>query len=40
VTLLRRAGADVTAFFENAGHGLTETTVTTTKRWLEDWGHI
>src|SRR6202162_2817302 len=40
VTLLRRRGADVTAFFENAGHGLTETTVTTTKRWLEDWGHI
>jgi hypothetical protein len=30
----------VTAFFENASHGLTETTVTTTKRWLKDWGHI
>jgi phospholipase/carboxylesterase len=40
VALLRRSGADVTAFFENASHGLTETTVTTTKRWLKDWGHI
>jgi phospholipase/carboxylesterase len=40
VALLRRSGADVTAFFENASHGLTETTITTTKRWLEDWGHI
>ena len=40
VTLLRRSGADVTAFFENASHGLTETTLTTAKRWLEDWGHI
>ena len=40
VALLRRSGADVTAFFENAGHGLTETTVTTTKRWLKDLGRI
>jgi phospholipase/carboxylesterase len=40
VALLRRSGADVTAFFENAGHGLTETTVTTTQRWLKDWGRI
>jgi phospholipase/carboxylesterase len=40
VTLLRRAGADVTAFFENASHGLTETTVLTAKRWLQDWGRI
>jgi phospholipase/carboxylesterase len=40
VALLRRSGADVTAFFENASHGLTETTVTTTQRWLKDWGRI
>jgi len=40
VTLLRRSGADVTVFFENASHGLTETTITTTQRWLKDWGHI
>jgi len=40
VALLRRSGADVTAFFENASHGLTETTVATTQRWLKDWGHI
>jgi phospholipase/carboxylesterase len=40
VTLLRRAGADVTAFFENASHGLTETTVLTVQRWLKDWGRI
>ncbi len=39
VSLLRRSGAEVTVFFENANHGLTEATVTTTKRWLEDWGH-
>jgi len=38
VTLLRRSGADVTAFFENASHGLTETTVLTAQRWLKDWG--
>jgi phospholipase/carboxylesterase len=40
VTLLRRSGADVTAFFENASHGLTETTVLTAQRWLQDWGRI
>lgn len=34
--LLKAAGADVTLRFENAGHGLTEYTVETTKRWLED----
>lgn len=38
-TLLRRTGADVTVFFENAGHGLTEASVTTTKRWLSELGH-
>jgi phospholipase/carboxylesterase len=38
VTLLRRAGADVTVFFEDAGHGLTETTLATAKRWLKDLG--
>ena len=40
VSLLRRSGADVTAFFENASHGLTETTVLTVQRWLKDWGRI
>ena len=40
VTLLRRSGADVTAFFENASHGLTETTLATVGRWLKDWGRI
>lgn len=34
--LLKAAGADVTLRFENAGHGLTQYTVETTKRWLED----
>jgi predicted esterase len=34
VALLRRAGADVTVCFENAGHALINTTVETTKRWL------
>ncbi len=34
--LLRSSGADVTLRFENAGHGLTEYTVDTTKRWLAD----
>ena len=34
--LLKASGADVTVRFENAGHGLTEYTVDTTKRWLED----
>lgn len=38
VTLLRRSGADVTAFFENASHGLTETTLATAKRWLPNAG--
>jgi phospholipase/carboxylesterase len=40
VALLRRSGADVTVLFENAGHGLTETTVATAQRWLKDWGSI
>jgi phospholipase/carboxylesterase len=40
VTLLRRSGADVTAFFENASHSLTEATVLTAQRWLKDWGRI
>ncbi len=31
--LLGKAGANVTEFFENAGHGLTEATVATTARW-------
>jgi predicted esterase len=34
VALLRRAGADVTVCFENAGHGLTDTTFASTQRWL------
>jgi phospholipase/carboxylesterase len=34
VTLLRRAGADVTVCFENAGHGLTDATFASTQRWL------
>jgi phospholipase/carboxylesterase len=34
VALLRRAGADVTVCFENAGHALTDTTFATTQRWL------
>lgn len=32
--LLRSAGANVTGHFEDAGHGLTEGTVTAAKRWL------
>ncbi len=36
VALLRRAGADVTVCFENAGHGLTDTTFETTQRWLSE----
>jgi len=32
--LLRGAGADLTVSFENAGHGLTEETIATVKRWL------
>jgi phospholipase/carboxylesterase len=34
VALLRSAGADVTVSFENAGHGLTENTIETAKRWF------
>jgi predicted esterase len=34
VALLRSARADVTMSFENAGHGLTENTVETAKRWF------
>jgi phospholipase/carboxylesterase len=34
--LLRAAGADVTVFFEDAGHDLTERTLTTAKRWLAE----
>jgi phospholipase/carboxylesterase len=40
VSLLRRSGADVTVFFENATHALTESTIATTKSWLKDWGRI
>jgi predicted esterase len=40
VSLLRRSGADVTVFFENATHALTDSTIATTKRWLKDWGRI
>lgn len=36
--LLRDAGAEVTDHFENAGHGLTENTVNTTKQWLASAG--
>ena len=36
VALLRRAGADVTVCFENAGHGLTDNTFETTRRWLAE----
>src|SRR3954469_11378304 len=36
VALLRRAGADVTVCFENAGHALTDTSLTTTQRWLAE----
>lgn len=36
VELLRSAGANVTVSFENAGHGLTEDTVETTKRWMRE----
>ena len=34
VALLRSSGADVTVSFENAGHGLTENTIETAKRWF------
>jgi phospholipase/carboxylesterase len=36
--LLRRAGADVTIRFFNAGHGLTNDDVTTARRWLQEKG--
>jgi len=36
IALLRRAGADVTVCFENAGHGLTDTTFASTQRWLAE----
>ena len=36
VALLRRAGADVTVYFENAGHELTENTLETARRWLTE----
>jgi phospholipase/carboxylesterase len=34
--LLRRAGADVTVYFEDAGHGLTDRTVEAITRWLSN----
>jgi phospholipase/carboxylesterase len=36
VALLRSAGADVTACFANAGHGLTNVEAETAKRWVEE----
>jgi predicted esterase len=36
VTTLRHAGADVSVSTENAGHGLTETTVEIARRWLAE----
>lgn len=36
IGLLRDAGADVNAYFENAGHGLTQHTIETVKRWFAD----
>jgi phospholipase/carboxylesterase len=36
VELLRKAGADVTLRFFNAGHGLTNSEVETAGRWLKD----
>jgi len=35
-TLLREARAEVTTAFEDAGHGLTQATVETTRHWLAD----
>jgi len=35
-TLLQGAGAAVTTSFEDAGHGLTQQTVETTRRWLSN----
>lgn len=37
VSLLEDSGADVTARFENAGHGLTEQTVATTEQWFANF---
>lgn len=37
VELLRRAGADVTIRFFNAGHGLTNSDVETAGQWLKDF---
>jgi phospholipase/carboxylesterase len=34
--LLRNAGAHLTVSFENAGHGLTDETIETVKRWLTE----
>jgi phospholipase/carboxylesterase len=36
VALLQRSGADVTLNFEDSGHGLTQTTLATTRRWLKE----
>ena len=36
VALLRRAGADVTVPVESAGHGLTNHTVESARRWLNE----
>ncbi len=36
IALLRRAGADVTVFFEDAGHNLTNETLAMTRRWLAE----
>jgi len=37
ITLLRDSSASVTPRFENAGHGLTSTTIETTRHWLADF---
>ena len=36
VYLLRQAGAEVSGSLENAGHGLTNTTVEIVRRWLKN----
>ena len=36
IALLQRSGAQVAAFFEDANHGLTQTTVATARQWLKD----
>lgn len=36
VGMLRDSGADVNVYFENAGHGLTQHTIDTVKRWFAD----